>query len=360
METEPTHTPTNNGTEPENGFESLEAAFADRPQSMLAAKDLDYYFDSYSQVGIHYDMLCDRARTLCYKNAMTQNPQLFTGKAVMDIGCGTGILSMFAANAGARVVVAIEMASILSAARRIVAENGLQDRVHFCAGKIEELVLPVQQVDIIVSEWMGYLLLFEGMFDSVLFARDKYLAPGGKLFPNRALMLVAGFENFRFGDSARDYHCFKGVNYADFADAAYLMPDVDLVEPQALLTDEVTVADFDLEKVTIAELDFRREFVLRASKHGYVHGIALWFDCLFTHGKHPLTLSTSPHLTPTHWKQGLLYLRVPVPVRAGDELRVALTLKKHALNPRSLDVRLDYELHNGAVDICETQYFLFK
>lgn len=46
-------------------------------------------------------------------------------------------------------------------------------------GKIEEVTLPVKQVDIIVSEWMGYVLLYEAMLDSVLFARDKYLAPGG-------------------------------------------------------------------------------------------------------------------------------------------------------------------------------------
>ena len=355
-----THVSADSDVKSEAGFESLESAFADRPQSLLAAQDLDYYFDSYSQVGIHYDMLCDRARTLCYKNSMTQNPQLFAGKAVMDIGCGTGILSMFAASAGARVVVAIEMASILNAARRIVAENGLRESVHFCAGKIEELTLPLQQVDVIVSEWMGYLLLFEGMFDSVLFARDKYLAPGGKLFPNRALMFVAGFENFRFGDAVRDYHCFKGVNYADFEEVAYLMPDVDLVDSRALLTDEVTVADFDLERVTLAELDFRREIVLRASKHGYVHGLAVWFDCLFTHGAHPLTLSTSPHSTPTHWKQALLYLRVPLPMRVGDELRATLTLKKHKLNPRSLDLRLDYEFYSDVAHVCETQYFLFK
>ena len=42
-------------------------------------------------------------------------------------------------------------------------------------GKMEEVVLPVEHVDIIISEWMGYFLLYESMLDSVLFARDKYL-----------------------------------------------------------------------------------------------------------------------------------------------------------------------------------------
>lgn len=40
---------------------------------------------------------------------------------------------------------------------------------------MEEVTLPVDKVDIIISEWMGYFLLYESMLDSVLFARDKYL-----------------------------------------------------------------------------------------------------------------------------------------------------------------------------------------
>lgn len=53
-------------------------------------------------------------------------------------------------------------------------------------GKMEEIELPVPHVDIIISEWMGYFLLYESMLDSVLFARDKYLVKGGKMLPDKA------------------------------------------------------------------------------------------------------------------------------------------------------------------------------
>lgn len=55
--------------------------------------------------------------------------------------------------------------------------------------------MPVDKVDIIISEWMGYFLLYESMFDSVLFARDKWLRKGGILLPNIAKMYVAALDD---------------------------------------------------------------------------------------------------------------------------------------------------------------------
>lgn len=59
-------------------------------------------------------------------------------------------------------------------------------------GRIEDTNLPVEKVDIIVSEWMGYFLLFEGMLDSFIHARDRYLAPGGLILPNRCSLNLIG------------------------------------------------------------------------------------------------------------------------------------------------------------------------
>jgi len=63
---------------------------------------------------------------------------------------------------------------------------------------MEEVKLPVDQVDIIISEWMGYFLLYESMLDSVLWARDKYLAKGGKMLPDRAQIYVAAIEDEQY------------------------------------------------------------------------------------------------------------------------------------------------------------------
>ncbi|KAG4144333.1 hypothetical protein ERO13_D05G030400v2 [Gossypium hirsutum] len=135
----------------------------------------DYYFDSYSHFGIHEEMLKDVVRTKTYQNVIYRNKFLFQNKVVLDVGAGTGILSLFCAKAGAAHVYAVECSHMADMAKQIVETNGLSDVVTVLKGKIEEIELPVAKVDIIISEWMGYFLLFENMLNTVLYARDKWL-----------------------------------------------------------------------------------------------------------------------------------------------------------------------------------------
>lgn len=104
-----------------------------------STKDLDYYFRSYSNVGIHEEMLRDSQRTLAYRTAILRNRHLFQGKTVLDVGCGTGILSLFAAKAGAKKVFAVDLASITNQAKLIVNENGFGDVIEVINGKVEDL-----------------------------------------------------------------------------------------------------------------------------------------------------------------------------------------------------------------------------
>ena len=161
----------------ENGAKSIEKPTLetkDKDIKDLSSEEMtskDYYFDSYAHFGIHEEMLKDEVRTLTYRNSMYHNKHLFKNKIVLDVGCGTGILSMFAAKAGAKQVFGVDMSGIVEQARIIVEKNGFADKVTLIRGKIEEITLPVPKVDIIMSEWMGYCLFYESMLDSVLFAR---------------------------------------------------------------------------------------------------------------------------------------------------------------------------------------------
>jgi len=62
-------------------------------------------------------------------------------------------------------------------------------------GRIEDVSLPIEKVDAIVSEWMGYFLLFESMLDSLIFARDKYLNKNGIMLPNECNLFICGVSD---------------------------------------------------------------------------------------------------------------------------------------------------------------------
>ena len=128
---------------------------------------------------------------------MLDNPQIFKDKIVLDLGSGTAILSMFAVKAGAKHVYAVEKANVSKFSEKIIQENGMSDKITVFHGLIEEIELP-SKVDIIISEWMGYFLVYEAMLDSVLWARDKWLNEGGFLFPNKANIYLALLEDQSF------------------------------------------------------------------------------------------------------------------------------------------------------------------
>ncbi|XP_035152535.1 protein arginine N-methyltransferase 6-like [Callithrix jacchus] len=173
------------GTEEEDG-EEQEAAL-ERPRRTRREWD-QLYYKCYSDVSVHEEMITDRVRTDAYCLGILRNWAALPGKTVLDVGAGTGILSIFCAQAGAWRMYAVEASAIWQQARELVRFNGLEDWVHVLP--VETVELP-EQVDVIVNEWMGYGLLHESMLSSVLHARTKWLKEGCLLLPASAELFIA-------------------------------------------------------------------------------------------------------------------------------------------------------------------------
>ncbi|UKZ62387.1 uncharacterized protein TrAtP1_003636 [Trichoderma atroviride] len=307
-----------------------------------------HYFKSYDHHGIHEEMLKDEVRTRSYMNAIVQNKHIFKDKVVLDVGCGTAILSMFAAKAGAKHVIGVDMSTIIFKAREIVKTNGLSDKITLIQGKMEEIELPFPQVDIIISEWMGYFLLYESMLDTVLYARDKYLVKDGLIFPDKATIFFAGIED---GDYKEEKIGFwdnvYGFDYTPLKETALSEPLVDTVDLKAVVTDPVPVLTLDLYTCTTADLAFNTSFTLTAKRDDFVHALVSWFDIDFTACHKPIRFSTGPHTKYTHWKQTVFYIKDVLTTQDGEEIHCKLDVKPNNKNRRDLDIEIEYNFQTS-------------
>ncbi|KAL7541904.1 hypothetical protein ACHAWF_007052 [Thalassiosira exigua] len=267
------------------------------------ASDFANYFCAYAQLYHQKQMLTDHHRMAAYHAAIAGNREVFEGKVVMDVGTGSGILAVWAAQAGARRVYAIEYTDMAEHARRVVKANNVDHIVTVIQGAVEDVILPEEDwdefglareggddeetsewgkrnqrvVDVILSEWMGYFLLRESMLDSLVRARDTFLKPTtGLMMPSHATMLLAPVTDEEERKAQHADYAAAMEDWKEFADTTQTMYGVDMrvlerdfdreqrewyvlsgrwaeLPNGALLAEPVVVKEFDMHVCTVED-----------------------------------------------------------------------------------------------------------
>jgi len=269
---------------------------------------------SYDLIRSHLEMLQDRLRTEAYLAAIREvvKPQ----DRVLDFGCGTGVLSIFAERAGASRVYALDRSSMIAAAKVIMDEN-VCTRIVPVRSDGHTAELP-EQVDVIVSEWMGHFLFAEQMLEPLVRLRDKFLRPGGRIVPESCSLHVcmvtspALFDDLSFL-STRPY----GIDFSAVADLPFNEVRIVRMRPEELLPETACIGQFDLSSVP--GMPHELSGTLTSSTDAVTYGFCGWFEAQLSPS---VKLSTSPFAPKTHWLQFHFPFNRPLEIRAGEPVQI--------------------------------------
>lgn len=299
------------------------------------------YFSNFSNLSTHSSMMQDTIRTGAFKRAVESNKDDFRGKVVMDVGSGSGILAFFALQAGAAKVYCVEAGPLHETITELAEANGFANRVIVVHKLLQDIrVGEVERVDTIISEVLGHCLFAERGIETMIVARDRFLKPGGKMFPARATFMVAPYCDAAAHERRhREAKCFwvqedwYGVNLSSQAQRAlketFNKPLHTQFHPDQLRS-VPHVEVFDFMAITAEDLvDFSVRFNVEARKSSVIHGLATWWYAHLEGSECEVILSTSPWDDLTHWWQTKFSLGPdPLAVNAGDKIAGVLHFGK--------------------------------
>src|SRR5882762_11290541 len=156
-----------------------------------------WMMEDFASPFLQETLLLDKARCETYREAIHRTVK--PGDVVVDLGAGTGLLSFFALQAGARHVYAIEMSAIADAAAELIAANGFGDRLTLIRKNSKQARLP-EPCDVFITETLStFCFDSENTIEYVADARTRFLKPGARIIPESADTFLMPFSSDAFG-----------------------------------------------------------------------------------------------------------------------------------------------------------------
>ncbi len=263
-------------------------------------------------------MISDLPRMEAYASALGRVVK--QDSVVVDLGSGPGIMAFTACQLGARRVYAIEPDNIIQVAREAAAANGFSDRIEFIQDFSTNVTLP-EAADVVVSDLRGVLPWFRTNIPSVKDARDRFLAPGGSLVPQRDLVWAAVVEvperyDELTGPWTTNAHGFDLTSAQSRVTNTWTKTRI---KPDQLLGSPMCWQTIDYNDVRSANCSAEIEFSV--NRPGVAHGLTMWFDCELVDG---IQFSNRPGDPELIYGNALFPFTKPVEVLNGDLIRISI------------------------------------
>jgi protein arginine N-methyltransferase 1 len=267
------------------------------------------------------EMIADRVRFEAYSRALRN--AVSPGAVVVDLGAGPGVMAVLACQFGARRVFAIEPSPIIQVARQIAAANSCADKIEFIEELSTRVTLP-ERAQVIVSDLRGVLPLFTRHIPSIVDARRRFLAPGGRLVPHSDTLWAAVVEAPDFyaklvkpwehSAPALDLGSARQMGANTFLKAR-MKPQQFLAKPQCWKT---------LDYCSIESPDAEGTLEWTIERAGIGHGLLVWFD---TELSDSVGFSNAPGAPETIYGSTFFPWVQPVSLAAGDPIQLMLQAK---------------------------------
>jgi len=264
-------------------------------------------------------MVTDPSRVKGYLPALRE--AIKPGSIVLDIGAGPGVFALIACQLGAAHVFAIEPDASIELGRDLAKRNGFGGRIEFIRNISTKVDLP-QPADVVVSDLRGVLPLYQHHIPSIVDARRRHLAPGGKLIPKRDEIWVAVVEDKQWyrgygepwASNELDLDLAAGLNFTanSWMRMGGKVPRL-LTAPQRWI---------EIDYMSVEHPNFSGTLSWKIDDPGIAHGLLVWFDADLGDG---FGYSNRPGSEDLIYGRAFFPLQKPVSLENGDEVQVQLS-----------------------------------
>ncbi|MFH1404176.1 MAG: methyltransferase domain-containing protein [Candidatus Altiarchaeota archaeon] len=274
---------------------------------ILSGTGTQYYWNS---LDVHRTLLMDEVRLEAFRQAISEVVK--EGDTVLDLGTGTGILSFYAAEAGAGKVYAVDSAKIIDVGRKAAERQGI-GAIEFMRTDVNDLNIP--KVDCIISELIGMEIIDEGIADKIRTAK-KYLRDGGAIIPGRIDVVLAPVETTEVGLGF--WKRMHGVDYSVVGKVPDKIRNFEAGPGTRRLSPDLVAFSVDLHNPP-KKIRIDAEFTIREA--GEFTGCLMYFRA---HLSDNVLLSSAPEEPLTHWKQIFIPHQKRLKMGVGDKVRIRM------------------------------------